>query len=158
MDNLEIIEKLSDDKLTGRFLHGLSLFIPGFFYIYISDVTLFNNLEFTKLIILSIIYSLPGYFISRTILNSKGLRKIQNHFDTKINDLISETSSDQQVRMVEKLKVNFLHMTLTISIFMNLYTNYLINKGKLDILGYHIGLIFAALFVRLMISHESKKV
>lgn len=54
---------LKGKELFSYILLLSALFLPGFMFLYLTNIELFNTLEATKLIILSIVYSLPLIFI-----------------------------------------------------------------------------------------------
>lgn len=72
------LTKISIHKLFFSVLTILSLIIPGFSYIFLQKYILYINLDISKILLLSIFFSLPVFFINITgeyFLLSKGVEK-----------------------------------------------------------------------------------
>lgn len=54
---------LADRKMYSYMIFLFSIFSPGFTFLYLTNNNLFHNIDIVKLIILSIIYTIPLIFI-----------------------------------------------------------------------------------------------
>ncbi len=112
----DLIERLQDDLWIMKLLHIVSMPAPGFVYFYVAYTELFIELNFLKLIILSLIYSIPGYILSKVLSKHKSIQNTKNLLKQKIKELeeqflavknTMEQSNKKANEKFNKLKAEF---------------------------------------------------
>lgn len=75
--------KIKPDHLMAYLFICLGLVVPGVGYIYLTDPQLFYNLDFAKLLLLTIFYSLPIVLSAFLISTTEHLIENEKPIDTK---------------------------------------------------------------------------
>jgi len=82
---------LADKKMYSYMIFLFSIFSPGFTFLYLTDNTLFHDIDIIKLIILSIIYTIPLIFIC--LLGSiYGKNNLQENKKPNVEIIVLDTS------------------------------------------------------------------
>jgi len=88
----KIIQNIKDEYWFINILHWFSLVLPGFAYIYFSKKSLLYDLDIVKIIFISIFYSMPGYLITKFLIDHKKIReyneKRNNELDTTEKEIL----------------------------------------------------------------------
>ena len=83
-DTVSIMEYISGNEGFWAFLELLSVFLPGFAFLFIFQYEIFSELDIIKLLLVSIFYSLPPYLFLRIFFLVSSVGRFQ---DLLLDDL-----------------------------------------------------------------------